>query len=155
MATGRGGNQGKTAFVTDHLRMHPDADEAAVNEAWAKAGNDGTISGSLVYKVRSGLRSSGKKGTGGVAAGKAATPKRRGRPPKGTRAGGSGTRGVERVSRAMSSGLDGTRGRERVLDRVEAGIDGLIFELLELGGMEEALEGLRKVRRVVVLSHEG
>ena len=45
--------------------------------------------------------------------------------------------------------------RERVLDRVEDGIDDLIIELKRLGGMEEALESLRKVRRVVVRSHEG
>jgi hypothetical protein len=42
-----------------------------------------------------------------------------------------------------------------VLDRVEDGIDDLIIELKQLGGMEEALESLRKVRRVVVRSHEG
>jgi hypothetical protein len=45
--------------------------------------------------------------------------------------------------------------RERVLDRVEDGIADLIFELKQLGGMEEALEALRKVRRVVVRSDEG
>ena len=45
--------------------------------------------------------------------------------------------------------------RERVLDRVEDGIDDLIIELKRLGGMEEALEAMRKVRRVVVRSHGG
>ena len=48
-----------------------------------------------------------------------------------------------------------TGDRERVLDRVEDGIDDLIIELKRLGGMEEALESLRRVRRVVVRSHEG
>ena len=42
-----------------------------------------------------------------------------------------------------------------MLDRVEDGIDNLIIELKQLGGMEEALEALRKVRRVVVRSHQG
>ena len=31
MATGRGGNQGKTAFVTKHLRREPDASDEAIN----------------------------------------------------------------------------------------------------------------------------
>jgi hypothetical protein len=42
-----------------------------------------------------------------------------------------------------------------VLDRVEDGIDDLIVELKQMGGLEEALEALRKARRVVVRSHEG
>ena len=37
---------------------------------------------------------------------------------------------------------------------MEDGIDDLIVELKRLGGMEVALESLRKVRRVVVRSHE-
>jgi hypothetical protein len=38
---------------------------------------------------------------------------------------------------------------------VEDGIDDLIDQLKHLGGMEVALESLKKVRRVVVRSHEG
>src|SRR5262249_3952279 len=42
-ATGRGGNQGKTRFVTEHLRQDPGASDAQINEAWASAGNEGEI----------------------------------------------------------------------------------------------------------------
>src|SRR5262245_54764666 len=47
VATGRGGNQGKTRFVTEHLRQDPDASDDEINEAWAAAENEGGISGSL------------------------------------------------------------------------------------------------------------
>src|SRR6516225_211345 len=50
-ATRRGGNQGKSAFVVKHLRQSPDADDEQINEAWASAGNEGGISGSLMYKI--------------------------------------------------------------------------------------------------------
>src|SRR5215831_17978229 len=49
-ATRRGGPQGKTAFVVKHLRQSPDATDEQINEAWASAGNEGGISGSLLYK---------------------------------------------------------------------------------------------------------
>jgi hypothetical protein len=42
-----------------------------------------------------------------------------------------------------------------VLDRVEDRIDDLIVELKQLGGMDDILESLRKLRRVIVRSHEG
>src|SRR5262249_19595925 len=53
-ATGRrrGGNQGKSAFVVEHLRQNPNATDEEINEAWTAAGNDGSISGSLLYKIR-------------------------------------------------------------------------------------------------------
>jgi hypothetical protein len=53
-------DQGKSAFVRELLGRDPEADEQAVNEAWQKAGNQGTISGSLIYKIRSGLGLTGK-----------------------------------------------------------------------------------------------
>ena len=45
--------------------------------------------------------------------------------------------------------------RGRTLDRVEDRIDDLIFQLKDLGGMEQAQEALRLARRLVVRSHEG
>src|SRR6516165_5502263 len=69
-ATGRGGNQGKTAFVTKHLRRDPGASDEAINEAWAAAGNEGSISGSLLYKIRAKRGLTGKKRAKGRGAGK-------------------------------------------------------------------------------------
>jgi len=48
----RGGNQGKTAFVIEHLRRNPGARDEEIVEAWTAAGNEGGISGSLLYKIR-------------------------------------------------------------------------------------------------------
>jgi hypothetical protein len=53
MATGTGVRQGKTAFVENFLTIDPDAAFAAVNRAWKSAGNDGSVSKSLVSKTRS------------------------------------------------------------------------------------------------------
>jgi hypothetical protein len=63
-------DQGKSAFVRELLGRDPEADEQAVNEAWQKAGNQGTISNSLVYKIRSGLGLTGKGRSSDVAAGR-------------------------------------------------------------------------------------
>src|SRR5579875_1550525 len=51
-AGSRGGNQGKSAFVIEHLGQNPQATDDEINVAWASAGNEGTISGSLIYKIR-------------------------------------------------------------------------------------------------------
>ncbi len=55
-------DQGKSAFIRELLGRDPEANEQAVNEAWSQAGNEGTISGSLVSKIRSnlGLTGSGR-----------------------------------------------------------------------------------------------
>jgi hypothetical protein len=66
MATGPGVNQGKTAFVEEFLSGNPDAAFATVNEAWKSAGNEGTVSESLVGKTRSKLKLTGKKGSNGA-----------------------------------------------------------------------------------------
>ena len=69
MATGTGVNQGKTAFVENFLTIDPDAAFAAVNRAWKSAGNDDSVSESLVSKTRSRLKLSGKRGADGGADG--------------------------------------------------------------------------------------
>ena len=81
---------------------------------------------------------------------KASQGKRVGRPPSVPR---SESEGKTVPSSPVSKSKTGDR--ERILYRVEAGIDDLIVELKQLGGMDETLESLRKVRRVVVRSHEG
>jgi len=52
-------DQGKTSFVKEFLGDHPLGNVAAVNEAWAAAGKDGTIGSTLINKVRSQLGLSG------------------------------------------------------------------------------------------------
>ena len=53
MASEVGRDQGKSAFVRDVLTKDRQANHEAVNRAWTKAGHAGTISESLVSKIRS------------------------------------------------------------------------------------------------------
>ena len=53
MASEVGKDQGKSAFVGDVLTTDNQANTEAVNRAWTKAGHAGTISESLVNKIRS------------------------------------------------------------------------------------------------------
>ena len=48
-------NLGKTSFVKEILFDNPQANPTAVNEAWTAAGMDGTISATLVNKMRAEL----------------------------------------------------------------------------------------------------
>src|SRR3954464_10731417 len=84
MATGQGTNQGKTAFVEAFLPENRDADHMMVSEAWRAAGNQGTVSESLVSKTRSRLKrgqaGAVKGGAKRAASGPAAKVKAR--PPK-------------------------------------------------------------------------
>src|SRR4051812_43815055 len=75
MATGTGVNRGKTTFVENFLTIDPDAAFSAVNRAWKSAGNDNSVSESLVSKTRSRLKLSGNRGTDGANAGPAAKGK--------------------------------------------------------------------------------
>jgi hypothetical protein len=140
MATGRGGNQGKTAFVTEHLRQNPRAADGEITEAWASAGNEGGISGSLIYKIRAKEGLTGTRGT-----------KRRGAGKKGR--GKSSPRAVgahEPVAEAPKP-LDRRTNRGRVVEEIEGDIDRLIFKMIALGGLEEIEDELRKVRRRLIL----
>jgi len=46
-------DHGKTSFVTEFLSDHPHGNVQAVNEAWTKAGKDGSIGATLIQKMRS------------------------------------------------------------------------------------------------------
>jgi hypothetical protein len=136
-ATGRGGNQGKTRFVTEHFRQNPDASDDEINEAWAAAGNEGGISGSLIYKIRAKEGLTGKKRAKGRGAGK----KRR------------AGRTYEPVAGTLKS-LDGRTNRGRIMADIEGDIDRLIFQLMAVGGMETIEDELRKVRRLLYRSYQ-
>src|SRR4051812_36664580 len=74
MATGPGVSQGKTPFVEQFLSSNRAANLDAVNEAWKSAGNEGTVSESLVSKIRSRLKAAGKEGSNGGDTGEAKAP---------------------------------------------------------------------------------
>jgi hypothetical protein len=145
-------DQGKSAFIRDLLGRDPEADEDAVNEAWRKAGNQGSISGSLIYKIRSGLGLTGKGRSADVAAGRPKAKETKAPKAKPVAPARPQSNGPPAASATGSESTAGARGG--ALDRVEDRIDDLIFELKDLGGMERAQEALRLARRLVVRSHE-
>jgi hypothetical protein len=64
MASEVGRDQGKSAFVGDVLTKDHQANTEAVNRAWTKAGHAGTISESLVNKIRSRMGLTGQQRPG-------------------------------------------------------------------------------------------
>jgi hypothetical protein len=141
-------DQGKSMFVKEFLNDNPQATHKVVSEAWKKAGMEGTVSETTVSKLRKqmglvGNSPKGRKpasGKGAAMATKAKVAK------KGTRKTGP------KVSPAPAK-APSRPDRTRMLEEVEVGIDGLIFRLVEVGGMEDIEDGLRRVRRQLVLSH--
>ena len=92
MAAGTGVNRGKTAFVENFLTIDPVAAFAAVNRAWKSAGNDDSVSESLVSKTRSRLKLSSKRGADEGAGEPNAGPAKRGKAKsssKGTKGNGA------------------------------------------------------------------
>ena len=152
--------EGKSAFLKEFFVDHPDAGEPAINEAWRTAGHDGSISTSLISKVRSDLGLTGKgrsksKGAQAVGAGKRSfgAPKSNGR-RTGPEAGGrpaaranvrTAMVSSERPAEALAAGKAGTR----VLIRLEGQIDEMLHEIKQAGGLpvfEDAACG--KARRI-------
>jgi hypothetical protein len=143
-ATGRGGNQGKTAFVTEHLQQNPETTDDEITEAWAAAGNEGVISSSLLYKIRAKRRLTRKRGAKGRGAGKKVR----------ARSSSMGTR-ADRIPESVAGTpkpLDRRTNRGRIIEEVESDIDRLIFKLIAVGGMDTIEAELRNVRRRLILS---
>ena len=111
MATGTGVNRGKTAFVEDFLTIDPDAAFAAVNRAWKSAGNDDSVSESLVSKTRSRLKLSGKRGADGSADGANAGPAAKGKAKSSSK--GAKAEGRRRQRRPRRSPRAGSTARGR------------------------------------------
>jgi hypothetical protein len=128
------GSRGKSGFIKEVLFDNPLANSEAVNKAWKAAGMSGTVSNSLVSKLRSELGLSGNIGRGS---------RKASRKTGGAKFGASPKR-VQRVA-----------GRDRILAEVEGEIDRLIFKLLAVDGMTKAEDALRAARRIIVRSHEG
>jgi hypothetical protein len=152
--TGKG--QTRSDFLRDLFQKSPGVSEKEAAQAWAAAGNEGTISSTSFYTAK--LAS---KGGGSATTAASVKPKAKSA-SKGPKARPATKPTVEarpesNEKSAPSKPVDRSRpgDRERVLDRVEDGIDDLIIELKQLGGMVDALEALRRVRRVVVRSHQG
>jgi hypothetical protein len=153
-------NQGKTEFAAEFLGKNPRANANAVIEAWKSEGRDGTISATLVNKLRSSLglvgniRSSDKKNTEPSAIEKRPyTGKKRGRKPKNLSTpsvnlapmhanGRTAEYPVHKVGRRAKASL-----RNGALEELDADIDRLLFKVMGLGGLPAIEETLRKARR--------
>ena len=168
MASEVGRDQGKSAFVRDVLTQDRRANPEAVNRAWAEAGHAGTISESLVGKLRSqlGLTGQPRPGArvteGAESAGRSAAPAaRRGTGPK-QGGGRPPAQGDERPAPQETASEAGSQGsvsqsggadRTRVLTKLEGQIDELLFTIKVAGGLPEFEEALRRARRILALSH--
>ena len=164
MATVKGKSEGKSMFLKEYLVDHPDAGKEAIDEAWQEAGNEGTISTSLIGKVRRDLELTGQ-GTAKVKSRASAETGKRSSADSKSDARGAGPEGggrtpakensrhvtvaLERPAESPTAGGD----RARVLIRLESEIDGLLHEIKMTGGFPEFEETLRKARRILVRSH--
>ena len=145
----------KSAFIKEFLFDNPKANPPAVNAAWTAAGMEGKISDSLVNKLRSELGLSGnlrarRTPVSGKSAANAATTMK------------ATTTKVARVAQNKVSGAGRAIVKkpggalDQVIAEIERDIDRLIFKLMALGGLPDVEDGLRQVRRQLVLrSHTG
>lgn len=136
----------KTEFVTSHLRSNQTANAKEVNAAWVDAGNDGSISTTLVQKLRAELGLVGNLRPGRKAKDSSVAPRV-------TRKGPRAITRTRALSNASPRSAGTTGARQNILDEVEGDLDRLIFKLIALGGMEEVETALRRARREVVRSH--
>ncbi|WP_165219861.1 hypothetical protein [Aquisphaera insulae] len=127
-------DQGKTVFVKEQLNLTPTANVAEINESWTNAGMEGSISGSLVNRMRSELgltgniRRGAKKRKNAVAVVDlvAARP---GRKPG---------------RRAASEGA--------LLREIEVDLDRLLFKVMEIESLAKVEDAIRDVRRALFVA---
>ena len=127
-------SQGKSTFVREVLDDNPQANAAAVNEAWQAAGMPGSISAGLVNNLRfrlglsGNLRNRRRKRT-------RETGPQRGRTAMQVRTGANGS------TRVMCR----TRGSD--LMDLEVEIDRLLMKVVEIGQLPAVEDTLRDARR--------
>jgi hypothetical protein len=155
-------SKGKSMFLKEFFVDHPDARKDEIVEAWQAEGNEGTISDSLIHKVRSKQGLTGKnrskakaKASQSVGAGKRLS----GTPQSQTR--GTGTKAAVRTV-ANADGRNAAKSvkprragddQTRVLIRLESQIDDLLHDARTAGGLSEFEEAIRTARRILVRSH--
>jgi hypothetical protein len=127
-------NQGKSMFIKEVLNDNPLANHEAVNEAWRSAGMPGTISPTLVSRMRSRMGLAGNLGRGRRKKAKA-TGARPGRPSLQVQPDANGNTMVR------------TRGRKNNLMDLEVEIDRLLMKVVDIGTLPDVENALRKARR--------
>jgi hypothetical protein len=157
-------SKGKSSFVKEFFVDHPKAKAGEINEAWRAAGNQGSISSSLISSVRTDLGLKGKGQSKAKVKASVGAPKRSSAVSKpgdrttGPEAGGhTGKRAdgkpsvevLDRPARSRATGDD----RTQLLTTLEGQIDEMLFEIKVAGGLPEFEEALRRARRILVRSH--
>ena len=125
MATTAARDQGKTAFLKEFLLDNPTANPVAANKAWVAAGMEGSVSASLVNKLRSQL-----KLTGNLRAGRK-------------------SKSAVATRRPLEFSRSGARVADRDLATFEAEIDRLIYRLMSVDGLDDVANKLREGRRAL------
>lgn len=143
-----GTGSGKSAFVKEILGREPKANVKAINRAWTSAGNEGTISDSVVYKIKRGLATAGRRSPGELPQ-RVAKPERAANPVDVIASQPGGPTSPRTPATLMREGS----GPGRVLHEIEGEIDELLFRLKGLGDFPEVQEALRSARRLLVRSH--
>jgi hypothetical protein len=134
MATVKERTKGKSGFLKEFFVDHADGGKAAIDKAWRQAGNDDSISTSLIHKIRGELGLTGKRKT------KAKAKRKR----------ASAARSVESsANTAQPAATD----QDQMLIRLEGEIDGILQKIMRAGGFPEFEETLRQARRLLVRSH--
>jgi hypothetical protein len=125
---------GKTMFAKEFLNDHPQSNVDAVNDAWKAAGFDGTISDTLVNKMRATLGLTGNLRGNTQKSKTSVTGRKRAKPRKET------TAAVNERPRDN---------RSTVLNDMEVDIDRLIFKAMAIGDLTEIEDTLRLARRML------
>jgi hypothetical protein len=164
MATVKTKTEGKSGFLKEFFVDHLDASKATIDEAWQEAGNEDTISKSLISKIRKDLALTGKGRSKAKMSRNVGARKPSSHAPKPTAHKTSPKAGSRTTAKANSEHTtkalkqpSKTRvvsvNRPQVLIRLEGEIDDMLHEVKLAGGLPEFEETLRKARRILVRSH--
>jgi hypothetical protein len=164
MATATARTVGKTEFVKEVLGKNPHANPTAVNEEWKSAGQDGTISATLVNKLRSSMGLAGNLRPTPKTKTKTRSRSVKKRPPSGKNRGEKLKRSSSETVPPAPSRSSGKKTdqaamqnerRAKVnshhgsLEELECDIDRLLFKVMELGGLAAIEDSLRQTRRLL------
>jgi hypothetical protein len=145
MAATKGRNEGKTTFLKEYLQDNPESKVGGVLEAWKSAGMSGTISTSLIAKVRSDLGLTGKRGRKKMKAAVAA---------RGRKVSSASIVKVE-VPMNLAPRRGRVPSRNTLLMELEAEIDRLIFKVMSVRDLPDVENSLRVIRRSLYRKYSG
>ncbi len=152
MATTSEPGPNKTAFVRELLESNPKANVKVVNEAWGAAGHEGTVSETLVQRLRSKLGLTGNIRPGGS---KSSNSRKRSKPKKAktpvTAASTESTATKPALETPMSRPAPIKAKRPEIVGDLEAEFDRLLYRVMEHGELPEIEESLRQARRHLII----